>query len=180
MKRFLVLFLLMLFKISFAQEITIIGDSLTLGSEKYIRQQLQDVVIDAKVGRKFQEAMPVIIDLESKGLLGKVVVIALGTNGPFSVEEGLEVIDYLYSKQKKVIFVNVKVPRFWENQVNENYQILKRLRPQIEVIDWNYLSTVLCSRPDIGSCFRQDGYHLTSVGSYIYSYIIYKYITSIN
>ncbi|WP_028950996.1 acyltransferase [Sulfurihydrogenibium subterraneum] len=180
MKRFLFLTFFIIFKFSFAQEITIIGDSLTVGSEKYLRQQIPDVVIDAKVGRKFQEAMPVIKELESKCLLGKIVVIALGTNGIFTVEEALEVIDYLNTRQRKVIFVNVKVPRYWESQVNQNYQILKQLRPNIEVIDWNYLSTVLCSRPDIGACFRQDGYHLTQIGSYIYSYIIYKYISNTN
>ena len=180
MKKVLALILFIFFKVSFAQEITIIGDSLTLGSEKYIRQQIPDAVIDAKVGRKFQEAMPVIKELESKGLLGKIVVIALGTNGLFTVEDGLQVIDYLTARQRKVIFVNVKVPRYWESQVNQNYQILKQLRPNIEVIDWNYLSTVLCSRPDIGACFRQDGYHLTPVGSYIYSYIIYKYVSNTN
>lgn len=171
--------LLILFKLAFSQEITIIGDSLTVGAQNYIKQQIPDVVIDAKVGRKFQEAMVRIKDLESKGLLGRVVVIALGTNGTFTVEEGLKVIDYLQSKGRKVIFINAKVPRWWESEVNKNYQILKTIRPSVEVIDWYNLSGIICSRSDI-NCFRPDGYHLTSEGSYIYSYIIYKYINSIN
>ncbi len=176
-KLFFVLFLL--FKTSFAQEITIIGDSLTVGAQNYLKQQIPDVVIDAKVGRKFQEAMPRIKDLEASGLLGRVVVIALGTNGTFSVEEGLQVIDYLQSKGRKVIFVNTKVPRWWESEVNRTYQILKSIRPSIEVIDWYSLSSVICSRIDV-NCFRPDGYHLTSTGSYIYSYIIFRYINSLN
>ena len=161
---------------SFAQDVTIIGDSLVIGAQNYLKQQIPDVVIDAKVGRKFQEALPRIKYLESKGLLGKIVVIALGTNGAFSVEEGLEVIDYLQSKGRKVIFVNAKVPRWWESEVNQNYEKLKKLRPFIEVIDWYNLSVVICSRSDI-ICFKPDGYHLTPEGSYIYSYIIYKYIS---
>lgn len=179
MKKIVILISILFFKISFAQEITIIGDSLILGAQNYLKQQIPDVVIDAKVGRKFQEAMARIKDLEEKGLLGKVVVIALGTNGAFSVEEGLQVIDYLQSKGRKVLFVNAKVPRWWESEVNKTYQVLKSMRPSIEVIDWYNLSSVICSRSDV-SCFRPDGYHLTPTGSYIYSYIIYRYINSLN
>ncbi|MGC9007226.1 MAG: acyltransferase, partial [Sulfurihydrogenibium sp.] len=126
---------------------------------------------------KFQEALPRIKYLESKGLLGKIVVIALGTNGAFSVEEGLEVIDYLQSKGRKVIFVNAKVPRWWESEVNQTYEKLKKLRPFIEVIDWYNLSVVICSSSNV-KCFRPDGYHLTPDGSNIYSSIIYRYISN--
>ena len=76
----LVFSVLAVINIAFAEEITIIGDSLTVGAEKYIRYYIPNAVIDAKVGRKFQEAMDRILDLESKGLLKDIVVIALGTN----------------------------------------------------------------------------------------------------
>ncbi len=158
--------------------VTIIGDSLTVGSSNYIKYYLPDAVIDAKVGRKFQETMERIKILEEKGLLNDIVVIALGTNGTFTVEEGLEVIDYLTNRNKKVIFVNTKVPRWWEGEVNNTYTMLKKLRPQIEVIDWKYISEVVCNRNDMPECFRKDGYHLTDMGSYIFSFIIYKYIKS--
>ncbi len=156
--------------------VTIIGDSLTVGSSDYIKYYLPDAVIDAQVGRKFQEAMERIKVLEYQGLLKDIVVIALGTNGVFNIEEGLEVIDYLSNRNKKVIFINTKVPRWWEEEVNGTYEILKKLRPQIEVIDWKSISEVVCNRSDIPECFRKDGYHLTQVGSYIYSFIIYKYV----
>lgn len=159
--------------------VTIIGDSLTVGSVDYIKYYLPDAVIDAQVGRKFQEAIARIKVLENQGLLKDIVVIALGTNGVFSIEEGLEVIDYLSNRNKKVIFVNTKVPRWWEEEVNSTYQILKKLRPQIEIIDWKSISEVVCNRSDIPECFRKDGYHLTQTGSYIYSFIIYKYIKKI-
>ena len=171
----LVFSILAAINITFAEEITIIGDSLTIGAEKYIRYYIPSAVIDAKVGRKFQEAMDRLLDLESKGMLKDIVVIALGTNGSFSVEEGLKVIDYLQSKNKKVFFVNTKVPRWWESEVNNTYEELKRLRPTIKVIDWRTISEVICSRNDIPECFRKDGYHLTDMGSYLFSLLIYKY-----
>jgi hypothetical protein len=86
---------------AYAKEITIIGDSITVGASKYIKYYIPNVVIDAKVGRKFQEAMDRVIDLESKGLLKDTVIIALGTNGYFSVEEGLRLIDYLQSRGRQ-------------------------------------------------------------------------------
>lgn len=175
MKRFLVLLLLFI-NTAFSQEITIIGDSLTVGAEKYLRYYFPNSVIDAKVGRKFQETIDRIIDLESKGLLKDVVVVALGTNGNFTVEEGLQVIDYLQRKNKKIIFINAKVPRWWERDVNYTYEELKRLRPNITVIDWKTISEIVCSRNDIKECFRNDGYHLTDTGSHLFSYIIYKYV----
>ena len=161
--------------IAFAEEITIIGDSLTVGAEKYIRYYIPNAVIDAKVGRRFQKAMDRILDLESKGLLKDIVVIALGTNGCFTVREGLKVIDYLQSRNKKVVFVNTKVPRWWESDVNNTYEELKRLKPNIIIIDWKTISNVICLRNDIPECFRKDGYHLTDMGSYLFSLLIYKY-----
>ncbi|MGC8968953.1 MAG: hypothetical protein ACP5JV_11780, partial [Thermus sp.] len=177
MRRFIVLVLIcfsFLFNYSFGVEVSIIGDSLTVGSKDFLKMHIPDAVIDGKVGRKFQEAMERLKYLEAKGLLGKIVVIELGTNGPFTVEEGLKLIDYLQSKNRKVIFVNVKVPKPWEPVVNQTYEKLKELRPSIEVIDWYNLSTVLC--PLENKCFRPDGYHLTNQGSAVYSLIIAKYV----
>jgi hypothetical protein len=171
----LIFSVLAVINIALAEEITIIGDSLTVGAEKYIRYYIPNAVIDAKVGRKFQEAMERVLDLESKGLLKDIVVIALGTNGYFSVEEGLKIIDYLQSRNKKVVFVNAKVPRWWESDVNNTYEELKRLRPNIRIIDWRTISYVICSRNDIPECFRKDGYHLTDMGSNLFSLLIYKY-----
>jgi hypothetical protein len=157
----------------YAKEITIIGDSITVGASKYIKYYIPNAVIDAKVGRKFQEAMDRVIDLERKGLLKDTVIIALGTNGYFSVEEGLRLIDYLQSRGRQVIFVNVKVPRKWENHVNATYLELARLRPSIKVLNWNYLGHMCLSMHM--QCFRDDGYHLTNIGSDLFARMIYWY-----
>jgi hypothetical protein len=158
--------------VSYAREITIIGDSITLGASKYIKYYIPDAVIDAKVGRKFQEAMDRVLDLERKGLLKDTVIIALGTNGYFTVEEGLRLIDYLQSIGRQVVFVNVRVPRWWESYVNATYLELKRLRPGIRIIDWNYMSRSVCVNVQ---CFRKDGYHLTSAGIDLFVRLIYWY-----
>jgi hypothetical protein len=173
--RFFTLLLFCLFistKASFPKEITIIGDSITLGSIKYIKRYIPNAVVDAKVGRKFQELPERISNLERKGLLRDTVIIALGTNGPFTIDEGLRIIDYLQSSGRQVIFVNVKVPRWWESNVNATYLELKRLRPSIKILDWNYVSRSVCPHTQ---CFREDGYHLTNIGSDLFARLIYWY-----
>ncbi|MEZ0323360.1 MAG: acyltransferase [Hydrogenothermaceae bacterium] len=158
---------------SYSEEVVIIGDSLTVGSQKYLKYFIPNAVIDAKVGRKFQEVMDIVKNLESSGNLKDIVVISLATNGEISLQELIYVIDYLSQKGKKVILVNTKVPRKWEDVNNYNIYLAKVLRPNIEVVDWKKISDYYCK---IYQCFRSDGYHLTDVGSYIYSYVIYYYI----
>lgn len=168
----IILILLISVKV-FAEDVVIIGDSLTVGSEKYIRYFIPNAVIDAKVGRKFQEVMGIIKNLENEGKLKNTVVISLSTNSQISLEELIGVVDYLLAREKKVILVNTKVPRKWEDINNYNIYLAKSLRPQIEVVDWKRISDYYCKTYN---CFRPDGYHLTDVGSYIYGYVIYHYI----
>jgi len=166
----LFIYLIMMFAFAQAKEITIIGDSITVGASKYIRYYMPDAVIDAKVGRKFQEAIDRVRILERKGLLKDTVIIALGTNGYFTVEEGLRLIDYLQSRGRQVIFVNVKVPRKWESRVNNTYRELSRLR-NVRILNWKAVADNICD----ARCFRDDGYHLTNIGNYWFVWMIYWY-----
>jgi len=59
---YILIHLLLSINISLAKEITIIGDSITVGAKKNIKQYIPNAVVDAKVGRKFQEAMESILD----------------------------------------------------------------------------------------------------------------------
>lgn len=174
-KRIILIMLFLLPVKSFGEDVVIIGDSLTVGSERYIRYFVPNAIIDAKVGRKFQEVMGIIRELENTGNLKSIVVIGLATNSQISLEELVYVIDYLTTKNRKVILVNTKVPRKWEEINNYNIYLAKALRPNIEVVDWKRISEHYCKKY---VCFRSDGYHLTDVGSYIYSYAIYYYIKS--
>ncbi|SMP03869.1 hypothetical protein SAMN06264868_102159 [Venenivibrio stagnispumantis] len=176
--RKIIFLLLVIFNFSIAKEVTIIGDSLSVGATKYLKSFIPDAYIDAKVGRKFQELGNIIPQLEKDGKLKDIVVLELGTNGDFEIEEALNYVDYLLNKGKKVILVNVKVPRWWQDIVNRKLYIINKLRPQTLLLDWYYISNTVCQMQNI-NCFREDGYHLTDEGSYIFSYYIYSAISVI-
>lgn len=159
-----------------AESLTIIGDSITLKAKPYFEQispTTFSVIIDAKKGRKFQDLFERINFLELNSLLKNVVIIALGTNGPFTLYEALNITDYLLNLGKKVFFVNVKVPRVWEDEVNFVLKELKKLRQEIYIIEWNPEYKKLCSNV---TCFKKDGYHLTDEGALIYANFIINFI----
>ncbi|MCX7910872.1 MAG: acyltransferase [Endomicrobia bacterium] len=139
-------------------------------SEKFSSQ----IIVDAKKGRKFEEAIDRVNLLDQYSLLKDKVIIALGTNGPFTLQEAIFLTDYLLELGKSVYFVNVKVPRPWEKEVNTVLKELKNLRNEVKLIEWNPSYKKLCKNV---ICFKKDGYHLTDIGSFIYANFI---INSIN
>ncbi|MDW8237923.1 MAG: acyltransferase [Aquificaceae bacterium] len=161
-------------KLSLAQSITILGDSLILASMRYIRAFMPEAYIDAKVGRKFQEAIPLIDALEQSQKLGKVVVINLTTNAPVSLRELLEVSDRLSASGRQLVIVNTRVPRHWESYNNENIKTLSILRPQVLVVDWHLITHSVCHDEP---CLKKDGYHLTEAGTLLYSLAIYSKVS---
>ncbi len=60
--------------------VTVIGDSVTLGAAEIIQQTLGSVVVDAKESRNMGSGAEIINDYVSRGELGEYVVIALFTN----------------------------------------------------------------------------------------------------
>ena len=60
--------------------VTVIGDSVTLGAADIIKQTLGSVVVDAEVSRNMGSGADIISDYVARGELGEYVVIALFTN----------------------------------------------------------------------------------------------------
>lgn len=59
---------------------TIIGDSVTLGSRKYLLDHMKNVDIDAEGNRTMDKAYNVLINAQNSGRLKRNVVICIGTN----------------------------------------------------------------------------------------------------
>lgn len=141
------------------ERVTFIGDSIMVAAEPELVKLLPECVVDAKVGRQLVEAPDIIRRLESEGRLYDTVVIGLGSNLPFTVEEGSEVLDML--GEDRTIYWVTCYGRYldWQDEVNETIAELDELYDNLTVIDW---SAVAPEQP--GWIRSDDGIHLTADG----------------
>jgi peptidoglycan/LPS O-acetylase OafA/YrhL len=144
--------------------VTVIGDSVALGALDTLASALPGAVVDAEVGRQFWGVAAVITELEQQGALGEVVVLHLGSNGPFTTQQFEAIVGLL--EGRTVVFVNVTVPRRWEADVNRALVSKIEGLPGVSLADWHTLSR------STAEYFSADGVHLTSVGERAYAALI--------
>ena len=145
--------------------ITAIGDSVMVMAAPYLEKEIPGIVIDAKVGRQMSQASAVISRLQSEENLGKEVIIELGTNGPFTKDELVSLIDSL-GPNRKIILVNCRVSRPWEREVNSIIEEVASSSPNIYLADW-YSESV-----GKNSYFYSDGVHPNQKGAQLYVSLI--------
>jgi len=150
--------------------VTFIGDSVMLGAEQALIDTLpNDVNVDATVSRQFKHAGSVAADLRAAGRLGDIVVLHLGTNGAFNSEMFDKVMTELQDRDR-VIIVNAKVPRRWEDLVNSAIDSGSKRWPNVEVVDWNTYGN---ARPEL---FGKDQVHLNVEGKGVYARLLDRVI----
>lgn len=146
--------------------VTMVGDSVMLGASPAILAVMPDCVIDAKVSRQVIQADSVLDSLEQQNLLRQTVVIALGTNGPFGVEKGQELIDRLGSGRTIYWVTAYGTNLVWQEESNATIRQLAEMNENVYIIDWAQAvsghTEWLCS----------DGIHLSAEGRGGYAGII--------
>ncbi|MGG0458838.1 acyltransferase family protein [Bacillus mycoides] len=150
-----------------ALTVTAIGDSVMIDIAPYLKNTFPDIRIDAQIGRQLSKAIPVVEQLKNEGNLGNYVIIGLGTNGAFTTEQLVSLIK-LIGNERKMIFINTRVPRPWESIVNERLKVTTSEYPNITLVDWYAASA---GKRDY---FAPDGVHLTKVGAEAYAALVVK------
>lgn len=146
--------------------VTMVGDSVMLGASPAILGMLPECVIDAKVSRQFIQADAVLDSLETQGLLRQTVVMALGTNGPFSTAKGQELIDRLGS-DRTIYWVTVYGRELgWQEDSNATIRQLAAQNENVHIIDW---SQAVSGHPE---WLCGDGIHLSAAGREAYANIV--------
>ena len=145
-----------------------LGDSVMLGATEELNAR--GVVVDAVKSRQFTAFLPEVRTIRANGLLGSVVVVHLGTNGPFT-QESLDAMMELLWDVPAVIFVTGKADREWVGGNNEMLRALPSTWPNVSVIDWEVLAP-LCP----GDCFYSDGIHLNQAGQDYYADVVGRVI----
>ena len=104
--------------------------------------------------------------------LGDAVIINVGNNGPFTAEQFDEMMRVL-ADVPKVVFVNVKAPRPWEQPNNDVIAEGVRRYPNAVLADWHAASA---DRPEL---FVDDGIHLQPEGQRVYADLIAAHLKAL-
>lgn len=147
--------------------VTAIGDSVMLGASPELLKVLPDKsIVNAHESRQLWDAKDIIKDYKKKNKLGKIVVIALGTNGVFKEDAGQELIDMI-GEDRHIYWVNVFGDSIqWEDDSNKVIKKLCDKNENVTLINWHEYAK------GHDSWFYHDGIHLKPDGQKQYAKMI--------
>ena len=152
--------------------LTAFGDSVMAdGSDNFLKLfDDKKVVVDAAVSRQLDASITILQNYKDQGVLASNVLIGLGTNGPFNMQQ-VDQIMKLVGPQRQVFWINVHVPtRPWEKTVNGVLSQASDKYKNLTVIDWNSYSN---GHTD---WFYDDNVHPNPDGSMYYTSFVAKEI----
>lgn len=135
-----------------------------LGASGALKAAMPGLTVNAKVGRQFDVLLQVIQWFVSKGKAPGPIIVHAGTNGTFSDGD----LDKLFeiAGDRKVILVNAKVERPWQDLVNQRLETAADRHANATLVDWHGLSE---GHPE---WFAPDGAHLRPAGAAAYADLI--------
>ncbi|MCU0492232.1 MAG: acyltransferase family protein [Chloroflexaceae bacterium] len=142
-----------------------IGDSVMRGAAQVLANTIGNVTIDTVVGRQAKATIAVAQAYRNQGLLGDVVIVHVGNNGPISSEQFDQLMAVLHDVPR-VIVVNAKVPRRWEASNNAVLAEGVGRYPNAVLVNWHGASS---ARPEL---FWDDGMHLRADGAQLYATLL--------
>ena len=152
--------------------LTAVGDSVMAdGSDNFLKLfDDKKVIIDAAVSRQMGASLDLLQNYKSQGVLAPNVLIGLGTNGPFNMDQVGQIMQ-LVGPKRHVYWINVHVPtRPWEKTVNGVLSQATAKYKNLTVIDWNGYSQ---GHTD---WFYDDNVHPNPDGSMYYTSFVTKEI----
>ena len=152
-------------------DVTAIGDSVMIDASPYLERLLPGITIDAVVGRQLYETPTVVAELMARGELGSRVILELGTNGPYTRAQLISLLRSL-GNVKEILLVNTRVPRPWQDQVNQLLASVAKTYPNVVLVNWYGASA------GHASFFYPDGVHLDPEGARFYAGLLARSLVS--
>jgi peptidoglycan/LPS O-acetylase OafA/YrhL len=146
-------------------DILAIGDSVMLGSANDLKKAISGIEVDATVSRSTTGTIELVRDLKKQGKLGQILILHVGSNNGLYDAQFDEIMKEA-SGLKKVIFINVKVPRRWEEPTNTTIQKGVKRYPNTAMVDWYSASN---PHPEL---FWDDGIHPRPEGRVVYANLV--------
>jgi hypothetical protein len=140
-------------------QVTAVGDSVMIDMQPNLQSDIPGINVDGLVSRQFETGIGVVQADRAAGTLGSVLVVELGTNGTVTSGD-VDAMMQAAAGVKRVVFVNVDVPRSWEASDNATLASGVARYPGVAVLaDWYSMSS---SHPE---WFNADQVHLQPAGA---------------
>lgn len=120
-------------------QITAVGDSVMVDYEQILKKDLPHVAVHASVGMQVTTGLSELRALRRRGRLGTTVIIALGTNGPFTPALMSQLLSVVHGASR-VVLVTSHVDQPWQHQNNALILAAARTHPTIVVANWEALA----------------------------------------
>jgi peptidoglycan/LPS O-acetylase OafA/YrhL len=141
-----------------------VGDSVMLGASDALREALgQGLRVDAVVSRQADELIDRLFAYRAAGTLPRRVIVHVGDNGPVYYAQWQRLKTAL-AGVPLVVFVNVRVDRPWQSEVNREEREAVASWRQATIADWYRASAAP------GSVV--DGTHTSPHGAALYAAVI--------
>jgi hypothetical protein len=150
--------------------VSAIGDSVMLSAVPRLQSDITGLgAVDAEVGLQVYDAIGILQSRRATGQLGSLVIVHLGNNGTFTRQQFDQIMRIL-SGVDKVVFVNVQVPRPWEETNNVVISEGVERYPNAVMVDW-YVASV--NHPEF---VYRDGYHLRPKAQKVYTDLLSSHL----
>lgn len=149
-----------------AYDVLMIGDSVSLRTIPNFEQTFPHGHIDAAKNRQFTTGVDLASQYIAGNQAGKIVVIALGTNG-LVTDENIDQMMSLLGDKRVVVFMTTRSPQPWVGPTNEAIARAAERYANVRIIDWYGFSE---GRNDL---FDGDGTHLSSDGAAQFIQLVY-------
>jgi hypothetical protein len=146
--------------------VLLFGDSVMKAASRYLRAGHEaEVALDTEIGRTASTALPALRKLARAGKLRPVMIIHLGDNG-WLWESQVHEIMALLEHVERVVFINVHVPKRWQDRNNAALAAALERHPRAILIDWAKASH------HHREWFGVDGLHLTHAGAQAFTALV--------
>ena len=136
-----------------------------LASAQQLHSALPGIYIDAQVSRQMAAGLAEVSSLAAEGLLRRVVIVGLGTNG--TVTSG-QIRDLLaeVGPSRKLVLVNTYEARPWEHADNSVIGAAARRYPNVVLANWH---ATIAHRANL---LWGDGVHPRPPGARLYANVV--------